>query len=144
MNLYHVKDLTLQRQLIGYWGLSEKSKIVYFQKQNDNKLYSIFSIAEDKNNQKNYFCGQLGSTDICYESVAEKIDTSNCFLVKMLVLPLDGVNIKYKNHVKSASFGKLIYSLEYGPIWFNYNPDENFTILPWTEEWVFGEVYSHP
>ncbi|WP_169663668.1 hypothetical protein [Flammeovirga yaeyamensis] len=137
MNYFKIEDSIQNRVLNGYWGYSKLSKTVYFQKINDpDNLYSIFSFNDHKLNKKVAYCGPLYSKTYCYDSEAKCIDNSNVYLVTFLVEPIEGVNTTWEKHLKFATYGKLIYSLVKGPIWFNYNPKIDYTILPWSDEWV--------
>ncbi|MBB3698828.1 hypothetical protein KMW28_09385 [Flammeovirga yaeyamensis] len=137
MHYYQIEDSIQNRVLNGYWGYSKQSKTIYFQKVNDpDNLYSIFSFNDHNLNKKVTYCGPLYSKTYCYESEAKRIDDSDVYLVTFLVEPIEGVNTTWKKHLKFATYGKFIYSLDKGPIWFNYNPKIDYTILPWSDEWV--------
>ncbi|MBL3657115.1 hypothetical protein [Fulvivirga sediminis] len=129
------------RSLTGYWGLLKETGIGYFiPLGQENCSYPIFSIYQKKityeMNSKPKACLINNTSDLFISYESETSIRDSLYYVQLMVLPVEGVNITYEKHLKYASRAVFTISICRGILNFEYDPDIQYTILPWAMEYV--------
>ncbi|WP_375577559.1 hypothetical protein ABWH96_10905 [Marivirga tractuosa] len=132
------------KYLKGFWGMNNLGNI-YFKPI--EQLNCPAYIMLDRNKEMTRYSSKallldtkcsIYAQEYTYQ-INSKNDFHDVFSIKYHMLPLDGVRIKKSVHEENASTAEMVFSITKGIVSLKYEPNVDYTILPWAIELVSSE-----